>query len=418
MKIGYACLTVGVLDTDFKSCIKKNAARERLIDLIEHNLNSLDKIIDYNIQNNIRLFRITSDLIPFGSSYGNTVVWWEKYKDKLQSIGQKIKQNNIRVSMHPGQYTVLNSPNIEVVTRAVDDLTYHTRVLDSLELPKEHKIIVHIGGVYGDKKSAIDRFIDSFKSLDSSIKARIVIENDHKSYTIQDVLKISESLNIPVIFDNLHHQINGSNEDRAEMEWLSLAQQTWQDDDGVQKIHYSQQNSSKYIGAHSETITISGFMDFYNRLPDKDIDIMLEVKDKNISAIKCINMISKEGDISLLELEWSKYKYNILEKSPSSYLQIRNLLKDKDSYPVYEFYSIIEKALLEDTLIGNSINTLQHIWGYFKDMASLKEKQWFLNNIDLYKNQKVSLIRIKKYLLKLVIKYDVDYLKVSYYFEY
>lgn len=417
MKIGYACLTVGVIDTDFKSCIMKNATEERLLELIEYNLNSLENIIDYNIKNNIKLFRISSDIIPFGSSPVNKIQWWEVFKEKFSEIGEKIKANKLRVSMHPGQYTVLNSPKEDVVIRAIDDLVYHTRFLDSLNLSREHKIILHVGGVYDDKNQAIMRFIENYKKLSNNIKARLVIENDDKSYKIDEVLSISSVLDIPVIFDNLHHQINICEGTKNEFEWIEICRKTWKQDNGDQKIHYSQQNPNKNIGAHSETITAGVFLDFYNSLLNKELDIMMEVKDKNLSAIKCINMVSSHRSIKKLELEWSRYKYNILERSPNNYQKIRNLLKNKESYPALEFYNILEDSLNTEATMGNTINGLAHVWGYFKDTATIKEKEGFFKNIDMYEKGEGSIKRVKNYLWKLAIKYDEEYLKNSYYFS-
>ena len=145
MNIGYACLTVGVRETNFRSCTIKNANVENLLEIIEYNLKSLENIIDYNIKNGIKLFRISSDIIPFGSSEVNKIPWWEVFSTQLSSIGEKIRCSNMRVSMHPGQYTVLNSPNKDVVIRAIDDLNYHNKVLHSLGVKREGKIILHIG---------------------------------------------------------------------------------------------------------------------------------------------------------------------------------------------------------------------------------------------------------------------------------
>ena len=111
MRIGYACLAIAVPGSKMKNCTLKNADAERLLSLIEHNLNSLETLIDYNICNNIRLFRISSDLIPFGSSLATGLKWEKIYLEKLSTIGQKILCSEMRVSKHPGQYTVLNSPD-------------------------------------------------------------------------------------------------------------------------------------------------------------------------------------------------------------------------------------------------------------------------------------------------------------------
>ncbi|NLC03601.1 MAG: UV DNA damage repair endonuclease UvsE [Tissierellia bacterium] len=414
MRIGYACLTLGVRDTNFKTTILKNASDENLLSIIKHNLDVLDKIIDYNIDNNINLFRISSDIIPFGSSPVNLLKWWNIFEKKFISIGAKINNAGMRVSMHPGQYTVLNSPNEDVVFRAIKDLEYHNRFLDSLNVNKEHKIILHIGGVYGDKKSAIHRFIENYKTLDSNIKQRLVIENDDKSYNIEDVLGISKELNIPVIYDNLHNSVLPTDASKSDKYWIDKVRETWTKGHGPQKTHYSQQDKDKRAGAHSFTIKLEDFMNFAIAL-DNDLDIMLEVKDKNLSAVKCINARAV-NNIEKLELEWSKYKYTVLENSPINYNNIRELLKDKKSYPVNQFYKLIEDSLEAEDNIGNSVNAAQHIWGYFKNLATEVEKRRFDKLLDQYQNGTGKKQSIKNHLNKLAIKYNSEYLQDSYYF--
>lgn len=291
MNIGYACLTVGVPYTDQKSCMLKNASRVKLLELMSHNLNSLENIIDYNIKNNIGLFRISSGIIPFGSSPVNNLNWWNLFDSQLSKIGQKIKTSGMRVSMHPGQFTVLNSPKQEVVKKAIADLRYHIQVLDSLSVGETHKIVLHIGGVYNEKSQSIKRFIKNYMNLDDSIKRRLVIENDDKSYNVSDTLEISSIINVPVVFDNLHNQVNPCDKNMSDYYWINECKKTWKEKDGRQKIHYSQQDPLKKPGSHSQSIMISKFMSFYDKL-DRDIDIMLEVKDKNLSAVKCIKRIA------------------------------------------------------------------------------------------------------------------------------
>jgi len=295
MSIGYACLTVGVPNTGMKSCRVQNASEERLVELISHNLNSLGNIIDYNIENNIKLFRISSDIIPFGSSPVNTLNWWELFATELTAIAKKIQENRMRISMHPGQYTVLNSPKEDVVERAIEDLNYHTQFIRSLRGTTENKIILHIGGVYGDKSQAVERFIRNYNRLNETVKQHLVIENDDRSYTIKDVLTIGKTLGVPVVFDNLHHTINPCDEQQDDLYWIRRCKETWKVDDGRQKIHYSQQDPLKQPGGHSETIGISDFMDYYQAINGEELDIMLEVKDKNLSAVKCISKTTLEN---------------------------------------------------------------------------------------------------------------------------
>ncbi|WP_027107813.1 UV DNA damage repair endonuclease UvsE [Lacticigenium naphthae] len=416
MSIGYACLTVGIPNTDLKSVTKKNATEERLKEVIQHNLNALENMIDYNSKQNIRLYRISSDLIPFGSSPVNTLNWGEIYGEDFRRIGKKIKNNDLRVSFHPGQYTVLNSPHSDVVERAIEDLRYHNKIMECMEIDFTHKIVVHIGGVYGNKEEAIKRFIQTFRKLDQPIKNRLIIENDDRLYTVEDVLGIAEACSIPVVFDNLHHTANHQGDPKTEAYWIKEVNNTWREMDGKQKVHYSQQASSKRIGAHTKTIYIGPFLDFYRTLPDTSIDIMLEVKDKNISTIKINNALSIDKNIARLEKEWARYKYAVLEKSPENYQAIRQLLKNKNEYPVIQFYQLIEEAMDTITFEGNAVNAAQHVWGYLNDGAIESEKRAFERNLTKYRNNEGKLRTVKNQLLKLAEKQAKDYLIQSLYF--
>jgi len=416
VNIGYACLVVGVQNTDMKSCTLKNASDERLLELIGHNLESLENIVGYNIKNNISLFRISSDLIPFGSSPVNRLSWDEIFADRFRCIGQKIKDSGMRVSMHPGQYTVLNSPYTLIVEKAIDDLNYHNRVLKALETGPEHKIILHIGGMYGDKCEALKRFALNFNNLDQGVRDRLVVENDHKAFNINDVLEIGTNLDIPVVFDNLHNEVNPYPGDRSEKYWIDQCRETWKSKDGNQKIHYSQQDPAKRPGSHSSTISVGRFMEFCSSLEGLDIDLMLEVKDKNISAIKCINAVAADKNIKYLEFEWSRYKYSVLENSPAIYLEIRKLLNNKQDYPVMPFYNLIEEAMKTGKTKGNSVNAMQHVWGYFKNTASDTEKKRFLKMLEGFEKDQIASASVKSYLWRLAVKYDEKYLLDSYYF--
>lgn len=297
MRIGYACKCEEVPGTRQRTCIAAKATEEYLNELIAFNLEALDTIFEYNNENDIRLFRISSDIIPFGSSPVNQLDWQRIFGKQLKCLGDKALSYGMRLSMHPGQYTVLNSPDDGVVLRAVDDLVYHCAFLDALGLPPEHKLILHIGGVYKDKPQAVVRFCENYRQLPAAVQARLVIENDERSYNIEEVLAIGRAENIPVVFDNLHHAINQPGGGRSEMEWLKLCGTTWQAADGCQKIHYAQQAEGKRTGAHSTTIDTAVFAEFVSRLQDDRIDIMLEVKDKNLSALKCIEYFKSFSSI-------------------------------------------------------------------------------------------------------------------------
>lgn len=409
-------MTVGVPSTGMKGCLAKNAGEEKLAELIEYNLASLQNILKYNDANDIRLFRISSDIIPFGSSPINTLRWQDLYRNELSEIGRCIGKAGIRVSMHPGQYTVLNSPNQEVAERAALDLAYHASFLDSLDTDAGNKIILHVGGVYGDKKSSIRRFVERFRDLDDAVKYRLIIENDDKSYHIGDVLELSAELGIPVVYDNLHNALNSCDVTKDDFFWIRQCASTWKQKDGRQKVHYSQPSRFKYAGSHSGSIGIDEFLNFFSSLGSSAPDIMLEVKDKNLSAVKCINCTAEKRDIKHLEHEWSRYKYAVLEKSPYDYEKIRELLKDKSSYPAVAFYHSIEHAYEQEAVQGSCMNAALHVWGYFKSQASQAEKKRFFDLMQKQNEGNTSFLPIKRFLLGLASKYHETYLLNSYYF--
>ena len=143
---------------------------------------------------------------------------------------------------------------------------------------------------------------------------------------------------------------------------------------------------------------------------------MLEVKDKNLSAIKCQNATAENKRMALLEKEWGRYKYTILEKSAAEYQAIRTLLKDKSAYPVRGFYSLIEDALAKETQPGAAENAAQHVWGYFKNKATSQERTEFAKNMDNYRTGTGGLATVKRQLFKLAEKYETEYLLQSLYF--
>ena len=416
MSIGYGCLNIGTPNTNIRSVMQRNATPEKLTEVTAHNLEALEKMVDYNIANDIRLYRISSDLIPFGLSPVNALDWPEIHKEDFERVGAKIRKSGMRVSLHPGQYTVLNSPTEDVGERAIADLIYHDKILAALGTDTTNKIVLHVGGIYGDKKEAIERFEQNFRRLPETVQNRLILENDDRLYNIEEVLELAHRLQIPAVYDNLHHAINPPASGGADPYWIAEAKKTWKTTDGNQKIHYSQQAPGKRPGAHTDTIDLETFLTFHDQLEDKQIDIMLEVKDKNLSAIKCQNATTTAPKVTLLEKEWGRYKYTILEKSPAVYQAIRTLLKDKEAYPVQEFYRLIDTAFAAEPSPGYAENAAAHVWGYFKKHATETERRQYEKNLSNYRNNTGTLATLKHQLFKLAEKYETDYLLQSLYF--
>ncbi len=286
MRIGYPCINRS-LDCIASSTFRlKSYSEEKLKKTVESNLDCLERMIDYNLENRMFFLRITSDLVPFASHEVCDFDWQKHFSERLSSIGEKFRDHNFRVSMHPGQYTVLNSNKNDVYHKSINDLEYHADVLDAMNLDTTAKINIHVGGVYDDKEKSKMRFIKRYKDISKKIKRRLVIENDEKSYSVKDCLDISKEIGIPVTFDNLHHSINGSHYSVEDA--LGEVSRTWNHKDGPPIVHYSSQLTGKRTGRHADTIDLEDFEGFLEKTRKYDFDLMIEIKDKEKSVKKII----------------------------------------------------------------------------------------------------------------------------------
>jgi UV DNA damage endonuclease len=291
-RIGYACVNMSIGATTNRTCRLDNCNDSRLRELIYNNLSGMKEIIEWNIKKGIRLYRISSVVIPYASHDVNKIAWWEEFKDFISDIGKIIKISGIRVSMHPGQYVNINSPNLEVVKFSIRELEYHAKFMDLLGLDNTHRIILHIGGSYGDKNASIKRFIDVYEKLSENIKSRLIIENDDKTYNVWDLLNVSSKTGIPVVFDVLHHQVNHSGQEKDKDIKLILEQcfSTWREC-SVPKIHFSTQRSDAKYGVHADAVDINLLMEMYCEFINYDFDIMLETKDKEKSVLRIMKVL-------------------------------------------------------------------------------------------------------------------------------
>jgi UV DNA damage endonuclease len=165
------------------------------------------------------------------------------------------------------------------------------RFLDALGIDDSHKVVIHLGGIYGDKSKSLQRFMAIGKKLTKRIKARLVLENDERSYTVADALSASKAIGVPVVFDVFHHDWNPAIEQLSLRTIIELAAKTWRKHDGRVKIHYSDQWRGQAPGTHSKSISVPKFLRFYDTISDLDLDIMLEVKDKQRSVLKIMQSL-------------------------------------------------------------------------------------------------------------------------------
>jgi len=179
-----------------------------------------------------------------------------------------------------------------VQERSVKELLYHTDLLDIMGLDAAAKIQIHVGGLYGNKRKSILRFLRRYRELQDRIRKRLVIENDDRKYTLSDCLSIHIETGIPIVFDAFHHQIHPSGESvRGPCE---QAAKTWKDADGTPIVDYSSQAPDAPAGKHTETIDQDHFREFLQATGPTDIDIMLEIKDKEESALQAVEIASRD----------------------------------------------------------------------------------------------------------------------------
>ncbi len=291
MRIGYPCINLSINCKADRRFRLQNLTEDKFDNTVLNNLECLRRILLWNLERGILFFRITSNLIPFASHRKNPYDWEKKFSGIFKEIAFLINHSNIRISMHPGQFTVINSPKDSVVENALQELHYHLRLFKLLEVDSNAKIQIHVGGVYGDKQVSIDRFLKNYEKLPSDLKKHLVIENDEKNYTISECIKISKKCGVPVVLDVLHHELNGDGMDILEA-FLEI-QETWHSSHGPPIVDYSSPSREKRHGAHNVTLDEKHFISFLEKFYKFKFDLMLELKDKEKSALKALQIINQ-----------------------------------------------------------------------------------------------------------------------------
>jgi len=295
MKIGYPCINHSIGKKTVSTFRLSSYTEERLIQSIKYNLDTLVEILKYNIENNLMFFRISSEMIPFASHSICKFDWKEYFRSDFIKIGRLIKENDIRISMHPDQFVLINAKNQDIINNSIKELEYHTDILDLMRLDTSAKVQIHVGGAYGDREDSKKKFVSNYKNLLSEkVKRRLVIENDDHIYNLTDCIEIHWTTDIPILFDTFHHQCFGDN--LPLIHALQTASNTWyKNKDGIIMIDYSNQEPNERRGKHSNTLDMKQFREFVLTITSLNLDIMLEVKDKKKTAknaIKIINQIN------------------------------------------------------------------------------------------------------------------------------
>lgn len=296
-RLGYVAMTLslekcspsGTVTYAVYSRLKEEQAKSVRLDRVSKaNIENTLRILKYNRAMNIEVYRLTSKLIPLATH--EELAGWEyhqQFAHELKQLGEYIRQNGFRISAHPDHFTILNPVKHEVLQASINDLDYHVRLYEAMGLEDyRYKLVLHVGGLYGNKDSSIERFKENFIKLPDRIRKRIIIENDDKCFTAADVLKLCKELATPMVLDVHHHKCVNNGEKLTEL--LPEIYKTWDQEPFPPKIHFSSPKSEKEFRSHADYIEYSDFVEFLNitKTVNRDIDIMLEAKMKDMALLE------------------------------------------------------------------------------------------------------------------------------------
>ena len=263
---------------------------EALKEKIIQNLKDTITLIKWNEKNGIKVFRLSSELFPHKSNPKVKDYTFDFALELLNEIGCLAKKYNQRITFHPGQYNVVGTPNEKVFRQTCIDLKYHADVLDLMGMGPDSVIVVHGGGLYGDKEKTKERWCKQFYMLPENVQKRLVLENCEKCFSIQDCLDISKIVNIPVVFDTHHYEcyniLHPEETSKLPEKYIKDILETWNKRNIKPKFHVSEQGSGR-CGHHSDYI--ESLPKYLLEIPKKynqHIDIMIEAKMKELAIFK------------------------------------------------------------------------------------------------------------------------------------
>ncbi len=311
-RLGYVAMTLNLEDcspsgmltyTAYEKLSSEESKLFRLRKVADKNLLNTLRILRYNKAMDISVYRLTSKLIPL-ATHPNLQFWdyTQDFSDKLSEIGEFVKQNDFRISAHPDHFTLINSPLPKVTEDSLRDLDYHVKLFEAMGLDSRYKLVLHIGGVYGNKADSMQRFCDQYKKLPDRIRSRLIIENDDRSYNTYEVLELCSKLGVPMVLDVHHHNCLCGEAGLEEL--LPAIFNTWNQEYFPPKIHFSSPRSSRDFRSHADMIDYDKFISFLKIAAkvNRDFDVMLEAKSKDIALLKlsdelaasqCVRQLSK-----------------------------------------------------------------------------------------------------------------------------
>lgn len=306
------------------------------------NAKDIPKMLRWNDKYNIKFFRLSSEMFPFASHdlYGYKLAPFAS--EVLAEAGKVAAELGHRLTTHPGQFTQLGSPRPEVITASFRDLEYHCELLNLLKLPpqqdKDAVMILHMGGIFGDKAATIERFKENYQKLPQKIKDRLVLENDDVCYHVHDLLPVCEDLNIPLVLDYHHNNIVFDPEHLREgtldiMKLYDRIKATWDRKGITQKMHYSEPCAGAVTGRQRRKHNARVYS-----LPPcaPDMDLMIEAKDKEQAVFEVMRNLRLPGFEKLNELvPYTRFDENKPWKAPKKKVnkKKKDATADEDDEP-------------------------------------------------------------------------------------
>ncbi|WP_309122466.1 UV DNA damage repair endonuclease UvsE [Paenibacillus sp.] len=285
--------------------LPREEATERLLQVARNNLEATRRILYYNAAHGVRLFRLSSALVPLATHPDVELDVRERFGVTLAELGAFARKERMRLSMHPNQFTLLNGSDA-VVAAAIRDLEYHAAILEGMGLDEEHIVNIHIGGVYGDKPSAIERLHEQLPRVPERIRARLTFENDDKTYTLEETLAVCERAGQPMMLDLHHDACNPS--PSPPLEYLSRVAASW--GGRPMKIHVSSPKSEKEFRSHADDVEagpVAAFLKGCREAGLPRIDVMVEAKRKDLACFRLAEELAGIRGIKRIEgavLQW------------------------------------------------------------------------------------------------------------------
>ena len=294
-RLGYACICTELRKQDIFSSRTVRLAtllskgQEYVKELALQNLRDLLTMLKWNKDHSIFFMRLSSEMFPFAShlEHGYSLDFAD---DLLKEIGQYARDNNMRLTMHPGQYDVLSSPIQSVIDNTISDLKHHCDILDRMGMGRDSVMIIHGGGVYGNKMTSLKRLEENLLNLPENVRNRIVLENCEMAYCIEDLIDISERINVPIVIDFHHDDIYPSS--KPVHEYFDRVFAVWNKRGIKPKVHVS--NSIPGVNITDNKTLRRKHSDYISFLHDSlfkltfPIDVMLECKMKEQAILKLL----------------------------------------------------------------------------------------------------------------------------------